>query len=389
MGQERMNHSAVFKVLILTALFIGGLACMNAQEFAGGQGTEEDPWQIATAEHLDNVRNYLGEEHEDKHFIQTANIDLYDATREGGAYWNEGRGWMPIGDYDNTFRGNYNGNELEIRGVYTARWGKDQLGLFGYIFSATISNLGVTNINVNGRDHVGGLVGSAQQSTISNSYSTGSVRGYVVVGGLAGITEATTISNSYSTGSVTGDVYIGGLVGHAEIATISNSYSTSTVGFGAHAGGLVGHAETATISNSYSTGSVRGFAFVGGLVGFPSASISNSYSTGNVTGTQDVGGLVGGALSSATIRNSYYNYEQVLINEENVITIGALDDEMYNTWFDNDLSLEIDDYLDFDVNSYLINSESDFKKLLAFGQFDEYSFQLNTDLNLADHTNPT
>ncbi|NLW18869.1 MAG: hypothetical protein GXY81_04180 [Candidatus Cloacimonetes bacterium] len=40
-------------VLILCIMISSGFA-----EFAGGSGTKADPWQVATAEHLNNVRNY-------------------------------------------------------------------------------------------------------------------------------------------------------------------------------------------------------------------------------------------------------------------------------------------------------------------------------------------
>ena len=47
-------------VALLTMVFILGMINLWGQ-FAGGQGTEAGPWQIETAEHLNNVRNYLGE----------------------------------------------------------------------------------------------------------------------------------------------------------------------------------------------------------------------------------------------------------------------------------------------------------------------------------------
>ena len=62
----------------------------------------------------------------------------------------------------------------------------------------------------------GGLVG-INDSTVSNSYATGSVSGSGnIVGGLAGINgnATSTISNSYATGSVNGTANdVGGLVG--------------------------------------------------------------------------------------------------------------------------------------------------------------------------------
>ena len=51
--------------------------------FAGGSGTSNDPWQIATAEQLDRVRDDLT-----AHYILTADIDLSDHEN-----------WSPIGAF--------------------------------------------------------------------------------------------------------------------------------------------------------------------------------------------------------------------------------------------------------------------------------------------------
>jgi len=60
----------------LALMFLSMLSTSVFAQFAGGSGTQDDPWQVTTAEHLNNVRYYLGVAHEDKYFIQTANIDL-------------------------------------------------------------------------------------------------------------------------------------------------------------------------------------------------------------------------------------------------------------------------------------------------------------------------
>lgn len=52
---------------------------MAQAPFAGGSGTEGDPWHVATATQLDSVRNYLS-----AHFIQTADIDLDVAPYKAG-----------------------------------------------------------------------------------------------------------------------------------------------------------------------------------------------------------------------------------------------------------------------------------------------------------------
>jgi len=59
------------KLNIILLLFIVLSAIPVYAQFAGGSGTESDPWQVATAEQLNNVRNYSSQ-----HFIQTADIIL-------------------------------------------------------------------------------------------------------------------------------------------------------------------------------------------------------------------------------------------------------------------------------------------------------------------------
>lgn len=65
----------------------------DADAFAGGSGTSEDPYLIETKAHLNNVRNYL-----DAHFKMIADITFTDADfAEGGDFYNDGQGWEPIG----------------------------------------------------------------------------------------------------------------------------------------------------------------------------------------------------------------------------------------------------------------------------------------------------
>jgi hypothetical protein len=246
--------------------------------------------------------------------------------------------------------------------------------------------------DVTGHSLVGGLVGS-NGGPIRDCYYVGSVTGDVSVGGLVGACGGTadnvgTVSNSYSSGSVTGDVKVGGLVGDND-GTVSNSYSTGNVIGNSNVGGLVGWNYHGTVSNSYSTGSVTGKYEVGGLVGDNyEGTVSNSYSTGNVTGTYGtykVGGLVG--WNWGTVSNSHYNYDEVLINGENIITIGALFDEDFDEWLANDKFLDINDRLSQENGYYLINDVRDFKELLAFGQDSSLNFRLKNDLDLAAEPN--
>jgi len=243
--------------------------------FAGGNGTAEDPYQIADWWHLDNVRNYLS-----SHFIVINDLDsnsvgyaeLASMTAHGG------KGWQPIGTtiLGAKFAGSLDGQGYEICDLFIDRADESDVGLFGVIGEGgAIENIGVVNGNVTGNDDVGGLVGK-NEGTVSTSYSAGSVIGDDFVGGLVGKNEGSA-SNSSSSSRVTGDTRIGGLVGQ----------------------------NSDTVSNSCAAGSVTGSDYVGGLVGRNEGPVSNSYSTGSVTGYDDVGGLIG--WNDGTVNDSFWD----------------------------------------------------------------------------------
>ena len=101
-----------------------------------------------------------------------------------------------------------------------------------------------------------------------------------------------------------------------------------------------------------------------------------------VVGRQHVGGLVG--INEGAVTNSYYNYDEVLINGENIITIGALFAEDFEQWLANDKFLDVNQRLSQEDGYYLINNVSDFKELLAFGQHGSLKFRLTNDLDLGN-----
>ncbi len=217
------------------------------QNAPNGLGTEADPYEIATLEDLRWLS--LNSTHWDKHFIQTVNIDATST-----AAWNSGEGFLSIGNDVTLFTGTYNGKAHIIDGLFINR-ATNNLGLFGYINSAKIDSLGITNVDITGsfKNYIGGLVGYNTHSTISNSFCTGSVSGYGYVGGLVGYNKnASTINNSYSSVSVSGTNNVGGFVGDNNFSTISNSYSTSTVTGTTAVGGFVGeNINNPTISNCF------------------------------------------------------------------------------------------------------------------------------------------
>ncbi len=180
----------------------------------------------------------------------TANISLDDGDNtpdSGDPYWNGGAGWLPIGDFDFTYSGNFKGNGYTIDRLFINRNTTNTPGgLFGTIgTNSRIESLGITNANVTLTQYNGILVGQ-NQGTIIACYTTGSITGTNRVGGLAGYSTKV-ISSSYSTASVTGTSSLGGLLGaggNSRSGFVRYSYSTGAVsrssGTSTNIGGLIG-----------------------------------------------------------------------------------------------------------------------------------------------------
>ena len=276
---------------------------------------------------------------------------------------NGGRGWEPIGSlavdpfYFGTvdcvpFVGVFDGQGYEVSDLSVRRPDEGGMGLFGLIGErGTVRNLGLRNAEVVGCGWAGSIAGH-NSGTLSNSYSDAIVRGDGYVGGLVGGNSGT-LSYSSSGGTVTGEWGVGGLVG----------------------------INSGTVLNSRSTGSVSSAANAGGLVGWQHhGSVENSHFGGSVTGTI-VGGLVAES-KDGSVRNSYYNYDRVIMNGSTMITIGALRESDFDQWLANDKFLDVNERLSQQGGYYLIDSITDFRQLLAFGQDGSLRFRLRSDLDM-------
>ena len=225
---------------------------------------------IKNASQLQNMKNNLNGK-----YILMNDIDL------------SGYNWEVVGDINNPFTGELNGNGHTISNLSLNRDTYDYTGLIGRMNGATISNLGLTDVDVVGKIYVGALAGHSTGSTITNCYVTGSVLGYGDVGGMVGAHNASSsIKKSYSLASV------------------------EATGYGA--GGLVGNNNGSVISESFAKGDVSSDYWVGGLAGRNSAygSTDKSYATGNITGNNETGGFVGSNIGNSSISSSYYNIQK-------------------------------------------------------------------------------
>ena len=316
-----------------------------ASAFAGGTGTAENPYQIATGAQLAFLASSVnsGETYAGKNFVLTADIDLNK------------RPWTPIAntfsdalfggsDY-RIFAGNLDGQGYAVSNVVIGSektpLESDVFGLFGAT-EGKISNLQLNTVSIYGVAKnvsgyviglAGGLIGSASGS-VENCHVTGLTMtmttpdsGFTAaywIGGLVGALDAGQINECSTSGKIiekSGKGSIGGLIG--ELGETSKiTYSRADVALdvkadyygGADVGGFIGkgngksNAET-VIRNCYATGNVTGGAYTGGFAGgIWGLNIINCYATGNVSGAAaSMASFVGTDASDTSYYGSIIN----------------------------------------------------------------------------------
>ena len=268
----------------------------------------------------------------DMDFSLTTDIDISDLTVDTT--------WRPIGLDVGVFTGSLDGNRKEIRNLVINRTGVPNVGLFGAISRASISNLTLVTPDVLGGGRVGGLVGDASESDISDVTATNVT---VVadgsegrVGGLIGYMDNTHVTDVSVSGTVTatdvGSTEAGGVVGRINatpsgsyagpLTTITNAEFTGDVEGPDSVGGVVGGGDTdprigakwMALTNLRSAGTVSSTVpfdeddwnwAVGGAVGaIFDTDLSEIHSTSDVSSTSsDSGGLIG-SLADSTLRHA-------------------------------------------------------------------------------------
>lgn len=282
-------------------------------QFAGGSGTQEDPYQIATIEQLQAINTeteYLG-----KHFIQIGDIDASETIN-----WNEGHGFIPIGVGSQWFTGSYNGNNFFISDLYINPLGSyESIGVFSFSNDAIFQKIVLNSLTINMEEEhfsgsfVGGLVGYATNSIINDCSVNGSIISFGncsinAAGGLVGWIEGTVIGACRAFIDIDFEIFgyggIGGILGGGD-GNISNCQASGNIAGNNNVGGLVGELNSPSlISFSTADCNVTGNERVGGLVGWLRGDLENSYSGGSVAGNSMVGGI-SGVLDLGTISKCY------------------------------------------------------------------------------------
>ena len=245
-----------------------------------------------------------------------------------GTTYATGAGWVPIGTQTAAYVGHFNGQGHTISNLRINSSDVRRVGLFGNLWGAQVSDLGLLNVNIT----------AGYTSAHDNPGTVGALSGRVA--------GAAVVRSAYATGDIAVNVastaqnlmgsYAGGLVGemennagtriftsYADVDITVSSAATTTSRFDL-VGGLVGLVQNPTgIISSYATGDLTasrtgasGGCKVGGLVGETfggAAVITASYAIGVPTcnpasgGTDDEGGLVGRINSGASITASYWD----------------------------------------------------------------------------------
>lgn len=332
----------------------------NEPVYMDGLGTAVSPYQISTADQLKLFRDIVnGSNGQTPNrgacAVLTNDVVLNDGTfAEDGSYTPDPSGktaeeWTPIGKYtddgNNTpYTGTFDGKHYAIKGLYVVNLPDVAVGLFGGLKGAAVRNLTVDGY-VQGCDFVSGIAGDASaNSTIENCRNDchvvseyGADSGsFLYVGGIVGSAADTTIAGCVNTGVVEargsnnfGSVaagIVGILYGNA---TVINCYNTGEINVTGDklregtAGGIAGKDLSAhnTVSDCYNVGAVTVeytgnsdsyIAMVGGIMGkiyYSDTTVSNCYSVGTLKsttgkGTSYIGGVVG--ITKGTVANCYY-----------------------------------------------------------------------------------
>jgi len=273
--------------LLFAFAFAGNVAADTpaAANFAGGNGTQGDPFQISNLAELRKFMEIGLIFPNNAYYKLTANIEASDT-----ATWLGGFGWLPV---DATLMDGFDPAGFEIQNLHINRPTEDGVGFFkfaGAFCCLTLNNFKLVGGQITGQDNVGALVGSTGTVlTISNSISTATISGRNNVGGLVGLMGSGTIASSNATGTVTGTGnIIGGLVGNSGGATVTSSHATGHVTGKRQVGGLAGvfiQGSGSGLASSWASGQVDGDDRVGGLVGESTGQVSLSFATGAVTAT--------------------------------------------------------------------------------------------------------
>jgi len=278
-----------------------------------GDGSEENPYQIATAGQLDALCDQSALW--GKHFELTADIDL--------------SGYVYTGSLIGGFSGDFNGNGHAIRNFRSDRGLFDAILLSASVHDLIVDRAYVLQVSSSGT----GILAARNAGQILLCQVTGQiVGGGSEIGGLVGFNTGRLTECCFK-GRIesSGGSYVGGLVG-MNLGRLHRC-CTRDVGilggtYGTYVGGLVGM-NLDTISRCCARDvDVSAGNYVGGLVGengSTTACIRSCYATGTVRGRGSVGGLLGHHGGGTGTRRWGSTQDQITVADEPAAGVAVLD----------------------------------------------------------------
>lgn len=303
---------------------------------------ENEVYLIAKPCHLAWFRDYVngtivndgeaaGTAHSSASAKLTADIDLknYCHAAEDGK---ELLSWIPIGNYNNRWKGNMDGQAHIISNLYI-KTAQNYVGLFGFTEGATIQDLifdyaKVDNVNTTGTNtmYTGILAGYAYASTNSPAHIKGikttnncTVIGQEDTGGIVGSAKIN-LENCENRSSVKGTRLVGGIAGSCTERNIKRCTNYGTVeNDGSYIGGIIGYAYGTSIEDCANYGKITSTGWhAGGIAGktLENSSIQNVFSYGDVTNTHNDSGIIIGYVEGTLTAKGIvaYNKEALLNN---------------------------------------------------------------------------
>ena len=299
-----------------------------------GKGTEAEPFELKTAEHLAWFREFVNEGNMEacaKISDDVKEIDMSTVCHKADTEKQVTElSWIPIGtSYTNRYQGTFDGNGKTISNLYIINAAAGYVGFFGYAEKGSIKNITFDNATVNSTEtkSTGILAGFEELCIIENIkiLANCSVEGKDHVGGIAGRASGD-IGNCENHAMVKGANLVGGIVGdyrQSGKSIISCANYGVVTGTGNSVGGIAGNFDIGTIQNCANYGDITGADIVGNLIGDGYiCNLNNVLGTGNVTATSAgrAGLLVGNIDNSSSTASGILAY-----NSSSKLTINKIE----------------------------------------------------------------
>ena len=358
------------KVLSVVMAVMLMLSIVPVTSFAAETAVPEGYTGVYTIEDLYCIRYAL-----DKNYILMDDIDLTEATAEGGD-WDNGCGWTPIGeDYGTRFTGLFDGNSHTINGLQIRGKKTGYAGLFGYV-DGSIKNLIMTDVNIEVENTCVGSIAGFLNGTIENVKTNGTIIAEQnFAGGVIGYLRSGTIKRCANYVNVSGANSAGGIVASSDRpCEIIECYNCGKVSSNNNAGGILGISDpntyynyTTKVINCYNAGNISSNnqgGIVGRDAGDESLLIANCVNIGNIEGESDLkGAIIGTNYRSHHVKIEKCYYKQGTAPSGKQDTNDTATTAVALTAAQMKLK-SVYGYLDFE-NVWFMNSGMDYPQLIS------------------------